>query len=317
MANEYAIPATLDSVLATSLSDYSKRPVDNVYNKNVLLGVLRDRKRMIDGGASVTYPLIKSDQNNGGFYLGASALNTSQSDAETLLEYKWQNVYEPIMITRDEERSNSGDVHKIVDLAGEKIERSELAIAKRVEQAFSTPVAGANNIVDLETLVNTGTLGTIAGATDTFWQSTVTASGSFAAQGISDLSTGTYTVSSASDSDRPTLYLTNKTIFQYYQQTRLPLERITNGNLTANTGATNLTFLGVPVTYGNYVGSGLLFGLNLEYVDLNVDTATDFTMTDWITPVNQTVKVAFILFRTTGPVTTNRRRHLKLTGITA
>lgn len=272
---------------------------------------------MINGGVSKVYPLIKGDQDAGGFYLGADPLNTTQTDQETLVEYRWQNIYEPIQLTRDEERQNSGDMHKIIDLVGEKIQRSELAIAKRAEQAFSTGVTGAGNIVDLETLVNTGTLGTVAGATDTFWQSTVTASGSFAAQGLSDMTTAYYAVSSAETTDNPTIILTNKTVFRAFENTRLPLERIENGNLSANSGFKNLTFKGVPVTYGNYVATGIMFGLNMNYVDYNVDSETDFAMTPFLQPINQTVKVAYILHRTTGPVTTNRRRHFKLTGITA
>jgi hypothetical protein len=317
MANEYAIPSTLDAVLATSLADYSGTVTDNVYNQNVVLSQLNKSKRLIDGGLSVVYPLIKGDQNDGGFYSGAGLLNTQQTDQETLVEYRWQNLYEPIQLTRDEERQNSGDMHKIVDLVGEKIQRSELAIAKRAEQAMSTAVAGAGYLVDLETLVNTGTLGTIAGGTDTFWQSTVTASGSFAAQGLSDMATAYYAVSSAENTDNPTIILTNKTIFQYFENTRLPLERIENGNLSANAGFKNLTFKGIPLTYGNYIGSGLMFGLNMNYVDYNVDSMTDFAMTPFLMPVNQTAKVAFILHRTTGPVTNNRRRHFKLTGISA
>jgi hypothetical protein len=316
MANELFIPSTLDATLATSLADYSKTITDNIYNSNVLLRLLKERKRMIDGGVSIVYPLIKADQNNGGFYLGASNLNTNQTDTETLVEYRWQNVYEPIQLTRDEERINSGQAHKIIDLVGEKIERSELAIQKRLENALSVAVGGANNLIDLGTLVNTGTLGTVAGGTDTFWQSTVTASGSFAAQGLTDMTTATYAVASASDEDRPDIYLTTKTIFQYFEQTRLPLERIQNGNLTFNAGATNLTYKGVPFTYGNYVGSGLIYGLNRRYIDLCVDTETDFAMTPFVMPVNQTAKVAFILWRG-NMVTNNRRRHFKLTGVTA
>lgn len=317
MANELFIPSSIDATLATSIADYSKTITDNVYNANVIMRILSRRKRLIDGGVSVVYPLIKSDQNAGGFYSGAQQLNTLQNDAETLVEYRWQNGYEPIQLTRDEERINSGADHKIIDLVAEKIHRSELAIAKRFEQAFSTPVGGAGNIVDLETLVNTGTLGTIAGATDTFWQSTVTSSGSFAAQGLTDMTTAYYAVSSAEDTDNPTIIITDKTNFQRFEQTRSPLERIQNGTLTANAGFKNLTFKGIPVTYGNFVSSGLMFGLNENYIDLNVDSETDFAMTPFLMPVNQMAKVAYILYRTTGPVTTNRRRHFKLTSITA
>lgn len=317
MANEYAIPAfTVDAVLASSLADYSKTPVDQVYNSNVLLRVLNKRKRLIDGGVSIVYPLITTDQNAGGFYLGSGQLNTLQPDNEAFVEFRWQNLYEPIQLTRDEERQNSGSEHKIYSLVGEKIERSQLAIAKRAEQALSTPVAGANNLIDLETMVGTGTLGTINGATSTYWQSTVTTSGSFAAQGRSDISTASYAVSGSATEDFVDIYFTNKTNFQRYEQTLLPTERHESSNLTVNGGARNLTFKGVPVTYGNFIGSGLWFGLNTEYIDFCVDTETDFAMTEFVRPANQTVKVAYILLRCNN-VTNNRRRHFKLQSITA
>jgi len=317
MPNEYGIPTSLDSVLATSLSDYRKgTSTDNIYNSNVVLKILNERKRLINGGASITYSLINRDQNDGGFYLGSDVLQTLNPKGETLAEFKWQNAYEPVQLTRDEERANSGDEHKIVDLVGLKIGRSELAITKRLEQALSTPTAGANNLIDLETLVGTGTLGTIAGATDTFWQSTVTASGSFAAQGRVDMTTSTFAVASSATVDTPNLYLTNKTNFQRFLQQLLPNERIQNTSTTYNTGAKNLTFMGEPVVYGNFIGSGLMFGLNTNYMEFVVDTETDMVLTPWVMPTNQTAKVAFFLWR--GNLTTdNRRRHFKLTGITA
>ena len=160
MSDLSTLPGTIDAVLATSLADFSRTITDNVYNTNVVLSMANKNKRTINGGAQVVYPLITGDQNAGGFYLGANQLNTQQSDQETLLEYRWQNAYEPIQLNRDEERQNSGDMHKIIDLVGEKIQRSELSIANRIETAFSTPTAGAGNIIDLETLCNTGTLGT-------------------------------------------------------------------------------------------------------------------------------------------------------------
>lgn len=316
MANEFAIPSTLDEVsLTTSLADYNPTMTDNIYNANILLRTYnRDAKKLIDGGLSIVEPLIKEEQDAGGFYLGEAVLNNTQPHTTTLCEFKWQNAYEPIVITRDEERQNSGQVHKIVSLVGTKIMLSEKAISKRIEQALSTPVGEANNLIDLETLVNTGTLGTVAGATDTFWQATVTASGPFATQGLTDMATATFAVSAASNEDNPTIYVTNKTVFQKFWNTRLPLERISNGDMTANAGARNLTFMGVPIAYGNYIGSGLLFGLNMNYNKLAVDTITDFITTDFIKPSRQTVRSAYIIVRL-NQITNNRRRNFKLTGI--
>lgn len=316
MANEYGIPSTIDTVaLSTSLADYQKRLTDNVYNDVVVLKLASEagNKKTINGGLSIVESIIKAKQDDGGFYLGADVLNNTQGNDTGLVEFRWQNAYEPISITRDEERQNSGDMHKIIDLVATKMELAERAIKDRIDQALTTSVAQANNLLDLETLVNTGTLGTINGGTDTFWQSTVTASGNFAAQGLTDMTTATYAVSSSASVDNPTVYLTNKTIYQKFGQTRLPLERISN-SLTANAGFTNFTFMGKPLTYGNYVGTGLLFGLNFNYIYWAVDSATDFITTPFISPTNQTVKVAYILLRC-NLITNNRRRHFKLTGL--
>ncbi len=315
--NPYAIPSTIDDVvLNTTLAEYRGRLIDNAYNSNVILKILNssDAKEVIDGGASIVESLIETEQDEGGFYLGADVLNNTQGNSLTQVEYKWQNVYEPIVITRDEERANSGDAHKILKLVGTKMMLSEKAIYKRMDQALSTPVGAANNLEDLETIVNTGTLGSINGAVDTFWQATVTASGAFATQGLSDMATGFYAVSGSATDENPTHILTTKTIFKKYEDTRLPLERISNGDLTANAGFRNLTFKGIPVVYGNNIGSGLMFMLNMNFIKLYVDSMTDFITTDFITPSNQTVRVAYILWR--GALgTNNRRRQLKLTGI--
>jgi len=314
--NPLFIPSTIDTtVLNTTLADYSKTLTDNAYNANIVTRVMNNSaKKMIDGGGTIVEILIENEQDNGGFYEGADVLNNTQTNTLTQVEYKWQNIYEPIQITRDEERQNSGSEHKLLELAGTKIALSEKAIAKRLEQAISTPVGAAGNLIDLETLVNTGTLGSIAGGTDTFWQSTVTTSGAFATQGLTDMTTAFYAVAAGSVEDTPSHIITNKTVFQKYEQTRLPLERISNGDLTFNAGARNLTFKGIPIIYGNYIGSGLMFGLNLNYVKMAVDTATDMVTTPFITPTNQTVKVAYILWRG-NIVTNNRRRLFKLSSI--
>jgi hypothetical protein len=310
------IPTTIDTmVLNTTLADYRNRNTDNVYNEFVLTNILNSRcKELIDGGGSIVEPLLEKDQNQGGFYLGDDPLATTSINTQTLVEYKWQNLYEPIQITRDEERSNSGDQHKILNLMATKMQAAEKAAGNRLEQALSQPVGSANNLIDLETLVNTGTLGSIAGAVDTFWQSTVTTSGAFATQGLTDMSTAYYAVSSSAMNDSPNLIVTTKAVYQKYEQTRLPLERISSGSLAANAGFKSLTFKGEPIVFGNHVRSGLLFLLNLNYVKLYVDSATDFIVTDFKEPVNQTAKVAFVLWR--GNLGTNNRRRLsKLSSI--
>jgi len=318
MANELFIPvmsSSGDVVLTTSLADYRKTLVDNVYNDVPVLRVLNEagRKRMVDGGISIVEHVVSQKQTDGGFYLGNDPLNATQGENTMLGEFRWQNLYEPIQITRDEERQNSGAEHKLLDLVGTKIQLSEMAIKDRLGQGLVTTVADANNLIDLSLLVNTGTLGTIAGGTDTFWQSTVTASGAFASQGLTDMQTLYYAISSSSVMDNPTHIITTRTVFQRYEQTRLPLERIQNTQ-TASAGFVNLTFKGVPIIWDQYVDSGTLYMMNSNYWNLVVDSQTDFATTPFISPTNQTVKVAYILWRG-NQTTNNRRRHGKLTNI--
>ena len=138
--NPLAIPSTIDTTaLNTTIAHYKKQLTDNVYNSFVVLGLANQNKDLIDGGMSVVEPLIELEQDRGGFYLGADLLDNTQPNTLTQVEYKWQNAYEPIQITRDEERQNSGDLHKILDMAGTKILLSEKAIGKRLEQAIYTP----------------------------------------------------------------------------------------------------------------------------------------------------------------------------------
>lgn len=312
----YGAISTIDSaVLATSLADYRPTMVDNVYNSNVVLSRLKERKENVDGGLSIVQPIMTIKQDDGGFYLGADLLNNTQKNFANQVEFLWQNAYEPIVLTLDEERQNSGSEHKILSLVGSKTKSSEKALADRLEQALTTPVASANNLLDFETMCATGAYGSITGSTVTAWQATVTTSGAFTTQGLSDMTTGTYAVSASAEMDNPTDYITTKSIFQKFEQTRLPLERISNGNLSANAGFRSLTFKGRPVYYGNYVASGLLFGINMNYVHLSVDTMLDFMTTDFLKPVNQQLRVAYILVRLQ-MWTDNRRRHLKLQSIT-
>jgi len=226
--------------------------------------------------------LIKEKQTAGGFYLGADVLNQSVPNTLSTVEYKWQNAYEPIQITRDEERNNSGQVHKILDLVATKTELSRKAIVERLDQALSTPVGEANNLIDLETLVNTGTLGNLDGSSDTYWQGTVTTSGAFATQGLTDMNTATLAVSSSATIDNPTAYITTKVVWGKFWNTRLPIERLSNGDLTANAGVKNITFMGVPVVYGNNISTGLMFGMNFNYSRLQVDSQTDLITTDFV-----------------------------------
>ena len=311
MTNELFIPSMTGDgnlLLTTTIANYRKTLVDNCYNDVPTLRLLSEagRKRTLSGGVSIVEHLLHKKQTDGGFFLGKDPLNTTQGDNTMLCEYRWQNVYEPIQITFDDEMDNNGDEAKLIDLAGVRMQQAEMAIKDRMGQALVTSVAGANNLIPLSTLVNTGTLGSVAGGTDTFWQATNTTSGAFATQGLTDMQTLYGVLSSSSIQDTPTHIVTTRTVYSKYEQTRLPLERLMNTS-TGSAGFTNLTFKGVPIIWDQYCDSGVLYMLNSNYWNLAVHSKVDFVTTEFIRPSNQMVKVAFILWR--GNQTTNNRRR--------
>ena len=319
MANELFIPSMTGDgnlLLTTTIANYRRQLVDNAYNDIPSFRLLNEagRKRTLSGGVSIVEHLMHKKQTDGGFFLGKDPLNTTQGENTMLCEYRWQNAYEPIQITFDDEMDNNGDEAKLIDLVGVRMQQAELAIKDRLGQAFVTSVGGANNLVPLSTLVATGTLGTVAGGTDTFWQSTVTTSGAFATQGLTDMQTLYSTLSSSSMMDTPTHIITTRTVWNKFYATRLPLERLMNTS-TGAAGFTNITFNGVPVIWDQYCDSGVLYMLNTNYWNLVVHEKVDFVTTDFVRPANQMVKVAFILFRG-NQTTNNRRRFGKLSSIT-
>ena len=58
-----------------------------------------------------------------------------------------------------------------------------------------------------------------------------------------------------------------------------------------------------------------MYELNMNYIYLAVDTETDMITTPFISPANQTTKVAYILWRG-NLITNNRRRMCRLNSIT-
>jgi len=201
----------------------------------------------------------------------------------------------------------------MINILAFKTEQAELTLRDLVGKAILQSVANFDQLQPLSTIVNTGTLATINGATDTFWQSTVTASGSFAAQGLSDWRTLHNTVSASSGMDSPDFYITTQTVFEAYESILEPKERFTNTAM-ADAGIRNLEFKGVPVTYDQYVESGILYGLNSRYINWWTVSGRDFATTEFVRPSNQDAKSALILLCFC-QTTNNRRRLGKLTGL--
>lgn len=311
------LASTVDAVLTTTLSNYRQKMIDNIFDDFVILWSFRQKgkTRYEDGGSSIVEHLLYEKSTAGGWYSGYEQLNTTPQEGLRPAEFLWRQCAYSITISRLEERQNSGK-HRMINLLESKTYQAEQSIRDAIASALLATSRSSKAINTLNELIDSsGTVGGIGRTGNSWWQSTETASGSFAGQGISDMRTLYNTISSSAGKDHPDLIVTTRTIYEYYENALLPQVRYQSLEM-ANASFESLRFKAADIVYDQYADSGIMLMLNSKYITLVIDKATDFITTPFVKPANQDAKTAQILFM--GNVTTNNPRRLgKLTGITA
>lgn len=241
---------------------------------------------------------------------------TTPQDGLTRDQWAWAQYAATVSIDGFLERvANAGD-SKIEDIMEEKKYQAEQGLSTLLEQHFFQASPGAKDVRSLSTIVlASGTEGGINGTTNTWWQSTVTASGSFAARGRADLTTLVNTLSVANPVGLPEMLISDQTSFEAYESSIVPQERFTD-NKMADIGIRNLKFKDIPWTWSPQATSGVIFALHSDALEFIVNSDTDFLVTPFVTPANQDAKTSKILLACS-LATGNRRKLGKLTGVTA
>ena len=185
---------------------------------------------------------------------------------------------------------------------------------------------------------NVSTIGGLSRTTYATLASTVTASsGTLTLAKIDTLWSAV-----TSGSQKPTAFYTTETVFNLYGQLLRPQERIMKEasrmkGLVGGTGFTALEYNAKPVIQDEKCTSGAFIGLNENFVDwyalpyfnakpigyksqiegndYEAPLGLGFSWSDWIIPANSASVVGHIYFGGQF-ITTNPKRHGKLTGIT-
>lgn len=316
----------IESLFTTTQDNFRKILVDNIFDVSPFLSWLNGKlgvalrgstvKRMEDGGARIVEHLLFEQNSTVNSYAGAETLDTTLQEGLTQAIYEWKQYAATTGITGKERRQNQGSETRLLNLLQSKLTQTEMSMRDRfsVDSFADGTGNGSKNINGLEAIVSaTSTLGGLAPATFAWWKATVTASGSFAGQGLADMRTLYNTLSFGSD--RPDFLVTTQAVFEFFEKSLQPQERYTN-TTTANSGFQNLMFKAVPLVFDRDCTSGVLYMLNSKYLSWVVHPDADMSTTPFQTPINQDVTSSQLLFM--GNMTTNQRRKLgKLTGIVA
>jgi len=202
---------------------------------------------------------------------------------------------------------------------------------------------GGKDPLGLAALVDDGsavaTFGGLSRSTFTTLQSTVTASSG----SISLAKVDTLWAAVTSGAQKPTAIFTTEAVFNFYGQLLRPQERINKeasrikGGLFGTTGFTALDYNGKPVIMDEKCTSGAFIMVNEDFVewyalpffnakpvtyksqiegnDYEAPIGLGFSWSDWIVPANAGAVVGHVYFGGQF-ITTNPKRHGKLTGVT-
>lgn len=315
----------IDALLTTTLANFREKLVDNIFDNFPFLSWINGQlgqamrggsvKRVIDGGESIVEHLLYETNSTASSYSGAETLDTTLQEGMTIARYNWKQYAASIGITGLEKRNNRGDA-ALINLLEAKTNQATMSLRDQLSQGAWSDGTGnsSKDLTGLQALISaTSTVGGLAPGTFDWWKSTVTSSGSFAGQGLSDMRSTFNTVTFGND--KPDAIFTTQDVFESFEASLQPQERYSN-TTAANSGFMNLTFKGIPVIFDRDCPSGNMYFLNSKYLSFVVHRDADMSTGPFVTPENQDVSTAQILFQ--GNLTVNNRRmHGVMTGITA
>ena len=340
-------------VTTTTQSHLLPKLVDTILNGNVFATRMLSRAQKFNG-ERMKFPVKYAKNTTGTSFAGFDTFSTAATDNRVNLEFVPKFYQITCALPLDELSANATE-EKVLDLAKLEMASTAHDAADDIGTLFYSDGTGnsSKDFLGLEAIVddttNVTTIGTLSRSTYTTLKSTVTASSGTLTLAKMDTLYNAVT----SGSQKPTVGLCAENIFSWYGQLLQPTERIAKdvsmmkspGNMgkvgtgmIGGTGFTGLFFKGFPILADEKATSGVLYFVNEDFLDwyaLPVAMTSPvkfrsqdiegndyseveglgFSWSDWIKPTNSASIVGHV-YLGGELVSTNFKRHGKLTGIT-
>lgn len=334
-ANPQHLPVDWDQMLSTTMHNYHKTLTDNIFNGRPLLNYMmsKGRVRKINGGDSIVEPLIYAE-GEAGSYSEWQQLTVTPQTGISAAQYPWRQIYATIAISGLQEAQNNGK-EQVLNLLEAKVMQAEETLRNRLSKQLYGTLGGAadptKDFLSLDAIIDsTGAIGGIDPATNTWWKAVETAVGAVDGTGLEKAMSAAYHSSSDSGSDRVDAIFTGQGVYEFYESTLTPQVRYTDTK-TANLGFMNLLFKQTPVYWDFDCPAGVMYGINSKYVGLVFHSSRYFAQTPFSKGLSESIASAhatsglasavdarYSFITAYGNLTTRqRRRHFKLTGISA
>lgn len=311
-----------DALTALTKKKYIPKLVDNIFKSNPFLMYLKKRIQTYDGGYKIVEPLIYGNIQGITSYSLYDQIAYDTNIPISAAEFEPKNVVAPIIISKDEELRNSGDV-QVLNMLKSKIR----IVEETLKSSLTTMLYGdgtGNGGKDMSGLgaaiATTGTYGGILRDTYTWWRAKVTSnSGTPGTPATLNLDNMIRMFLAISDgNDQPDLLLCGlATWHEYYKLIERNTMLTTQlGKTMASYGFQTLEFMGKPIIADPNCAEGSIYFLNSKYMKFRVHKQANFATTKFRSDDTRIARKQEILL--TGNLTINNcRRFGKLTDISS
>ena len=290
-------PGYVTTLLATTMSNRDIKDIqDAVFNDLVLIKHLQSKNSVRRaGGATITVPIRLAKNSTAGHYDAFETIDTTPQDELTMAQYKWKQYAASVAVSGREERIQNQGQWAVLDLVQSKIKGAEESLKDNINTALFAATPAADQLGSLVTGIDeSSTIGEINSSTYSGWQASSTTSGSFTAQGLSDMRSLWAELEQKAPSAPTDLLLTTSAVYNYYEGALQAQQRY-QSNGTGNGSFQDLMFRSAPIKYDAACTSGVMYFLNSKAMELCIHSGTDFIMRDWVMPANQDAKVALFM----------------------
>lgn len=276
-----------DAIDALTRKKYIPKLVDEFFKSTPLLVKLREKSQGYNGGPKIVQPLIYGELAHGKSYTFYDTLQYDQNVPISAAEFEPKNLVQPFIISRDEERRNSGSDTQVISLIESKMEIAKKSLTKM----FATQLYGdgtGNSGKDLTGLKiavsDAGVYGGINRSTYTWWRSRVDHNNGTPRELTLDLMLKML-INISEGADRPNLIVCSPKCWAVYHNLLVEEVTLTSepAKEMANYGFQTLEFMGIPVVADPYApdntNNASMYFLNLTYLSLRHDSGTNFTST--------------------------------------
>jgi hypothetical protein len=311
-------PVSINSLISMTLHRIEDTIADNIYRSNVLLAWIKkmDRIKIIDGGESITTPILIRRQSTVQRYSGFDTLSLTPQDNVRTLVWDWKQYAATIAFSGLDSLKNDG-VARIISRIEELFEEGEMGLRNFLNgDAFDESSTKALQITGLQSIcqaaaeaAQTFTVGGFPKSslnqdgerflTNVFDNVNSNTRGLDQSNGLSFGDTGldcmNYAFDTASEgADSPDIMITTIPGFENYQKSLQPQQRFSVDMGDAR--FRNLLFANAPVVFDKACPANRMFGLNMRWLTWYTHRRRNFIVSDPTSPDNQDAQYWKILW---------------------